>query len=656
MAKSANGESALSQKLHAAEASGKRTKTTLQTDQRVLARVTDGIYRQPASALRELISNAYDADAENVWIQTDAPRFEQIVISDDGNGLSLATLANLVHHIGGSPKRTPSGVKLGVADSKNPTLSPGGRKLIGKIGIGLFAVAQLTRHFQIITKEKGKKYRHVADIVLKTFSEDQLSELKAGDSETFHTGEVEIWSEPASDKKSHGTQIVLMNLKDYAKSLLQTRDRWERVQLSNDTEPERVLPPPKYHIGSIDPDTGDIRQDDAELPWEPADEPEKRFGKLYQAILDEVGQTTTDPSIEDTFDNYLQMLWTLGLSAPVEYVDKHPFELEESDDTYFFCLSNDPKGQATEMHFASNRKRVCTAARLTDSRSHQTTFNVYVDEVKLFRPIRFTELPTTSQAAMTTPMLFVGQCRPDLGDIPKEITGGSELAFEAYFFLSPKIVPKENNGVLVRIANASGSLFDDSFMHYEVAEHNRLKKITAEVFVSDGLDAALNIDRESFNYSHPHYQFLTRWIHRALRQVMNKHKDLGKKARDNRRKAESKRQLRSVAKSVKIAIEELGEDAPLAPARVEFVDEETAAKDVAKLRKAGDIALSRSVVFKDTNDAIKRSAKGHNLFEEQIAAVAQLLDAYGLLQQLPYSQQEELLHAICEVFRAGGTK
>lgn len=40
--------------------------TILKTDERVIARVTDGIYRQPGSALRELISNAYDADATRV--------------------------------------------------------------------------------------------------------------------------------------------------------------------------------------------------------------------------------------------------------------------------------------------------------------------------------------------------------------------------------------------------------------------------------------------------------------------------------------------------------------------------------------------------------------------------------------------------------------
>ncbi|MFN7734129.1 MAG: ATP-binding protein, partial [Pirellula sp.] len=118
--------------------------TKLKTDQRVLARITDGIYREPASALRELIFNAYDADATNVWIQTDAPRFHQITVADDGNGMSLEVLVYVVQHIGGSAKRTKIGSELGIAQATDPKLSSGGRRMIGKIGIGLFAVAQLT--------------------------------------------------------------------------------------------------------------------------------------------------------------------------------------------------------------------------------------------------------------------------------------------------------------------------------------------------------------------------------------------------------------------------------------------------------------------------------------------------------------------------------
>lgn len=61
--------------IKASRGSASIVRTILKTDQRVIARVTDGIYRQPGSSLRELISNAYDADATRVVIKTDAPRF-----------------------------------------------------------------------------------------------------------------------------------------------------------------------------------------------------------------------------------------------------------------------------------------------------------------------------------------------------------------------------------------------------------------------------------------------------------------------------------------------------------------------------------------------------------------------------------------------------
>ena len=71
----------------------------LKTSQKILARITDGIYRQPASALRELISNAYDADATKVTITTDAPRFGQITVKDNGIGISPAVLEHLIKNL-----------------------------------------------------------------------------------------------------------------------------------------------------------------------------------------------------------------------------------------------------------------------------------------------------------------------------------------------------------------------------------------------------------------------------------------------------------------------------------------------------------------------------------------------------------------------------
>lgn len=130
---------------------GDLVSTTLKTDERVIARVTDGIYRQPGSALRELVSNSYDADATRVVINTDAPRFKRISVEDNGLGMSPEVLAYLLLHIGGSAKRSDSGKLLGITAEGDPYRSPGGRRLIGKIGIGLFSVSQLTHSFQLLS-------------------------------------------------------------------------------------------------------------------------------------------------------------------------------------------------------------------------------------------------------------------------------------------------------------------------------------------------------------------------------------------------------------------------------------------------------------------------------------------------------------------------
>ena len=66
---------------------GEAIELPLSTSQRIIARVTDGIYREPWAAFRELCANAYDADATRVVIETGAPEFDQITIRDDGAGM-----------------------------------------------------------------------------------------------------------------------------------------------------------------------------------------------------------------------------------------------------------------------------------------------------------------------------------------------------------------------------------------------------------------------------------------------------------------------------------------------------------------------------------------------------------------------------------------
>lgn len=192
--------------------------TALTTDKRVLARVTDGIYRQPGSALRELISNAYDADAKRVLVQTDRPRFRRIIVRDDGAGMNIEALAHMIRHIGGSAKRSASGGGLGVTDTSDSAFSPGGRRLIGRLGIGLFSVSQLTQRFQVATKREGESWRSIASVTLQPYSEPGESDESA----TVTTGLVQIWQESAADVEAHGTTVNLDSIRPSALKTLQT--------------------------------------------------------------------------------------------------------------------------------------------------------------------------------------------------------------------------------------------------------------------------------------------------------------------------------------------------------------------------------------------------------------------------------------------------
>lgn len=632
---------------------GKVSEAKLATDDRVLARITDGIYRQPASALRELIANSYDADASNVYIQTDFPRFSKISVRDDGNGLTVDGLANLIHHIGGSPKRTKAGVGLGVVNKNDSSLSPGGRRLIGKIGIGLFSVAQLTRHFQIITKTKGSEHRLVAEVMLKTYTEDDLATLSKQDRVTFETGIVRIQAFPAENKDTHGTEILLLDLRQQTKELLQSRDIWFRVDAGQDpTQMTEVRQPPTYHIGRMQAGSDEILSEPKRLPWDSVDPPDARFAKLYQAVVDQVGVEESTPKLETVLDNYLRMLWILSLSAPIDYIDKHPFDLTLSDDPSFYLLANTPKGQAAKINLKNGEALRSKLDLHAPERGMKTPFRIFVDEVELRRPIRFNDLPETSHA-VKKPILFVGKCSPDLSSVPKEIRGG-DLEFEGYFLWTPKVVPKENVGLLVRISDASGTLFDESFIKYQISEQTRLRQITAEIFVIKGLDPALNIDRESFNYAHPHYQFLMKWVHNALRQLANTQKAAATVVRTEERKAQRNQRQLAVENQIAEEIRHAGKDPDSDVPEVIFA--RGTKKDLAVQRAKGALAFDSDVVFapvpKPARTTTGKQAE-REILEEKIRGVAKILDAYGVFEDMSYSKQQELLRAIVAVFISG---
>jgi len=624
----------------------------LEVDDRVLARITDGIYRRPSSALRELIFNAYDADATKVIIDTDAPRFDRISIRDNGSGMDETVIADLFKHIGGSSKRTYKGVRLHTVNAADPDLSPGGRSLIGKIGIGMFAVSHLTTHFRIITKRKGDAYRLVAEVQLKTWTEENLRKNSADGSPDakFVTGDVLFSHEAASDTDSHGTEIILLDLRKQSRDILRSRDVWELLQedaiKAKQEGRKATRQPPEFHIGFAtltEPCSYEVKPC---LPWTPESSPSEKFSRLYNGVVAATDTRGKNPDIEEVLDGYLAMIWRLSLAAPLPYLGKHPFDFSEDDQVDVLLLQNRERGQAQQVSLDKGQTVAGMVGLKALTADFCGEFSVVIDGIELKRPVLLESelLGDTKRVRAKSPMLFVGKLISSLGDAPADRSGGP-LEFEAYFYWNSLIVPKQNRGILIRIHGASGVLYDDRFMDYQVSELNRLKQITAEVFIIRGMDPALNIDRESFNVSHPHYQYLTKWVHLALKQITNRLKDIGKKGKD-----EETEQLRTVVLSkiqqhIQKVWDEAGDSIESRPEVVLTASVDT--QPDAALRRGG------TLVFHVDEATLKEASAATNgsgiSIAEQSRAVMAILVAYGLLDEMPYSRQQDLFRDLLEV-------
>lgn len=629
------------------EKDGNVVSTTLKTDERVIARVTDGIYRQPGSALRELISNAYDADATRVVIKSDAPRFERISIEDDGLGMTPETIAHMLTHIGGSAKRQELGQQLGITDPDDSLVSPSGRKLIGKIGIGIFSVAQLTHTFQIITKTKGDTFRTVATVALKQYS-DATNKLNRDQEGEYESGKVNIWREKAKDTDTQGTTIVLTNIRPQARDTLRSKEIWQAIEQSENNsivDEHQSIEPPKFHIGRVDSAGQYIKNHTGQnqnLPWESSDNSEAAFQKFVQCVWDETKYSNPNPQLEKIFDYYLQMIWQISLSIPLPYVEGHLFDMDLSGWTESFQIANEAKGAAKILQL--KRGTAIRDILNLEEDSVIIKFDVFFDELKLFRPIKYKHLPTADHA-IKQPLVFFGKCREEFGNYSFDLSGGP-LDFEAYLFWTPKVVPTEHRGSLIRINGASGTLFDSSFMRYQVSEQTRLRQITCEIFIHEGFDSALNIDRESFNYAHPHSVFLTRWLHSALRQLATAQKRVAGEIRSNNR-AEQKNQNLSEIQQIALEVwQEETNDLDSTPPSISIENE----KVQQSLISNSDISFNRSAVISSRNKKQVAKPKVQQTFlDEKIKAIAQVLSSFGVLDSLSKPKQERLLRAIYQI-------
>jgi len=636
----------LAQKIANAKPGDAPIQGELKTSTRVLRHVTEGIYREPWAALRELISNSYDADATTVHVSTDPPRFKRITVRDNGNGFTTKALAAMLENIGGSPKRSDYGANLGVTDPADPTKSVGGRRLIGKLGIGLFSVSQLTQQFRIVTKVKGEKVRTVADVTLFRANEESEN-TQDSENETQRSGTYQITVAPAADEAAHGTDVIIDSVLPKTREQLQSRLLWTAIHDASAEPTGARIRAPSCHIGFVDPNRPGQFMIEPQVPWRSDQTPFECFSALTEAMFDRALQVGADrkPSLETTFDNYLKYVWLISLAVPIDYIDRHPFDIDGSYALRTFAIGALRDGTATEIHLQNGetlRKRLNLRA---PERGGNPDFSVIIDGLELRRPIRFRDLPVTS-SAVDTPLLFVGSESAETSKYSERVTGGP-LSFEGYLLWSPKVVPLEHIGVLVRIGDASGALFDETFMRYQVSEQKRKEQVTAEVFALKGLEDALNIDREGFNFAHPHYQYVTAWVHDAFKQFATKHKAIGKEKRDNRL---AKAHMLASGELQKVVEDVVGEwtEGDEEPIPVEFIANEGLFDDAVQDRVLRVTESVRAALTPGGSVTMKRSTEFVQN-EKKLIGVVQLLHAAGVFEHLTAHERDRLLRDLAKI-------
>ncbi|MGH9461428.1 MAG: ATP-binding protein [Vicinamibacteria bacterium] len=422
----------------------------------IIADISAGIYRSPAGALKELISNAFDADAPSVRISTGWPKFKTFTCTDDGRGMKPDEFREIMGHIGGSAKRD--------AGELSPKLK---RPLIGRIGIGLLSIAQICRKFTVFSSVEGEGRKFRAEIDLEPYLLAEARRKLLGQTLQTEQGKVKIGeyeieeTEEAADK--HYTRIVMENI-----------DEGFQKRLTDIPQERAGFTPKRFTEGRIED-----------------------FLKIVESgTVAEHGA-------------YAQMVWELAVAAPVQYMEGGPIRgTHELDDL--------------------------------KQRLEGYKFKAYVDGVELRKPILLPQRGASSIEHKVYQIRHEGR-----------LSGDRRLALRGYLYWQKgRILPRELQGILVRVRNVAIGQYDPTYLGYPHHEGWKFSQMTGELCVDEGLDPAVNIDRASFRESDEAFLELQGFLFEKLQKggtdegggiFTDIKRETGEIRKRSRRKAEERR-------------------------------------------------------------------------------------------------------------------
>ena len=382
---------------------------------RIIGDISTGIYRSPANALKELVNNSFDAGATEVVISTDHPGFSSVSCFDNGPGISVARLQEIFNYIGGSDKRGQG------------EFGEFGRPVIGRIGIGILAMSQISKRFVIISSQAGDDFRIEAEVDIEEFETADSARQNVG---SGNIGQYQIDQIPESPEL-HYTIVATPSGSEQI-----------RANLGKGRTPRNSFVRNSYDSES------------------------------FEEFVRKIG----DAPRRETLNDYEVFLWELASLCPVPYFEDGPV-----------------KGWDGWDH--------------VKERLESYNFKVKVDGYELRKPIL---LPSGGD---------LSQQGDDFQVYPFSYgeNGDVRLEFQGYVFHQrTQISPPELQGLLVRIRNVGIGGYETDMLKYPTNLGPMVHGMSGEVYVDSGLEGSLNIDRNSFNETHPHFSLLRDVVYRHL--------------------------------------------------------------------------------------------------------------------------------------------
>jgi len=443
---------------------GEPQKGRMKVGSQILEQLSRGIYSTPEMAIKELLSNSFDADATEVIIDTKSSP-GSILISDNGHGMDYKDFDENYTYISKSPKV-----------GKNQLTPTWKRPVIGRLGIGFIAVSALCDTMIVSSAKKDSDTRFIAILDFSKFKGQ-----KYADADFYDVSEY--------------------TLTNYEKKRID--ESYTRIELKDLTEPfENIL----YNK----PEKG-VRLSRKKLSG-------------FADFVRNVWNTKDHIIVEKKFGPYWRFVMRLASIIPVAYLENGPIRKNSKPE-----LIKPIKENVSKLNF-----------------------KVKMDGMELRKPYLFPTLNKLYDKDGYDVLPFTDSVLA---------SNGNRVSYTGYMYSQDGgILVEDWRGLVVRIRNTSIGILDPTFLSYPHEGDSLYYKWTfGEIYVTEGLEDAMNVDRATFKTGDPEYYEFIQSVHNKLKkEIFNAvQKRWRKRTEAKRQELEKIKQnwrMRSTKKAFKTAL------------------------------------------------------------------------------------------------------